>query len=69
MKCPELDSNQHALSAPPPQDGVSTNFTTWAYFVLNECKGNKFILFSIQPREFYQKRMLILNSIQYAEVF
>ena len=28
--CPGLDSNQHAHSAPPPQDGVSTNFTTWA---------------------------------------
>ncbi len=27
--CPGLDSNQHAY-APPPQDGVSTNFTTWA---------------------------------------
>lgn len=29
--CPELDSNQHARSAQPPQDCVSTNFTTWAY--------------------------------------
>jgi len=29
-KCPGLDSNQHARSAPPPQDGVSTNFTTRA---------------------------------------
>ena len=29
-KCPGLDSNQHTRSEPPPQGGVSTNFTTWA---------------------------------------
>ena len=26
--CLRLDSNQHILRKPPPQDGVSTNFTT-----------------------------------------
>jgi hypothetical protein len=29
-KCPGLDSNQHKHSSPPPQGGVSTNFTTRA---------------------------------------
>ena len=28
--CPGLDSNQHARSAQPPQDCMSTNFTTRA---------------------------------------
>ena len=27
--CPGLDSNQHGFP-PPPQDGASTNFATWA---------------------------------------
>ena len=30
FQCPGLDSNQHDRRSPPPQDGVSTNFTTWA---------------------------------------
>ncbi len=29
-ECPELDSNQHNQRSPPPQGGVSTNFTTRA---------------------------------------
>jgi hypothetical protein len=28
--CPGLDSNQHGCP-PPPQDGASTNFATWAF--------------------------------------
>ena len=28
--CLRLDSNQHIHRKPPPQDGVSTNFTTQA---------------------------------------
>jgi hypothetical protein len=31
VMCPRLDSNQHAHSAQPPQDCMSTNFTTWAW--------------------------------------
>ncbi len=30
LQCLRLDSNQHILMKPPPQDGVSTNFTTQA---------------------------------------
>jgi hypothetical protein len=29
--CPGLDSNQHDRRSPPPQDGMSTNFTTRAF--------------------------------------
>ena len=32
--CLRLDSNQHILRKPPPQDGVSTNFTMSALFAL-----------------------------------
>jgi hypothetical protein len=31
FQCPGLDSNQHDRRSPPPQDGVSTNFTTRAF--------------------------------------
>lgn len=30
------------LTAPPPQDGMSTNFTTWAYFYKNKHPQGKF---------------------------
>ena len=30
ISCLRLDSNQHIRRKPPPQDGVSTNFTTQA---------------------------------------
>lgn len=30
-KCPEEDSNLHAITAPPPEDGASTNFAIWAF--------------------------------------
>lgn len=36
--CPERDSNSYAHSAPPPQDGASANFATWAG---KDCKGAK----------------------------
>ena len=35
LLCPERDSNPHARSTPPPQDGLSTNFSTWAIIAFN----------------------------------
>ena len=30
IRCPRPDSNRHGHSPQPPQDCMSTNFTTWA---------------------------------------
>ncbi len=30
FKCPGRDSNSYNRRSPPPQDGASTNFATWA---------------------------------------
>ena len=37
--CLRLDSNQHILRIPPPQDGVSTNFTTQTYCLFSDLAG------------------------------
>ncbi len=45
LLCPGRDSNSHGRNCPPPpQSGVSTNFTTWACG-FSECKYSAYFLF------------------------
>ena len=49
-QCPGRDSNSYTQSAPPPQDGVSTNFTTWAK--IKSAKVGKKLKFVIRDLKF-----------------
>jgi hypothetical protein len=43
--CPGLDSNQHGFP-PPPQDGASTNFATWAGLFLKTKEDSRLSSFA-----------------------